>query len=122
MLVRSPYNPQLLTRYRLTPDVVDVIGMCTKNPAPMLPYLDLLRPFGQYWYVTITPYGREIEPYVPGKRQVLDSFRRLSDAVGRTGWAGGTIRCSSVKRIPWSVISGRFPIWRRHLPAIRRPW
>jgi hypothetical protein len=88
VLVRSPYNPQLLTRYRLTPDVVDVIGMCTKNPAPMLPHLHLLQPFGQYWYVTITPYGREIEPYVPGKRQVLDSFRRLSDAVGpnRVGW------------------------------------
>ena len=76
VLVRSPYNPQLLTRYRLTPDVVDVIGMCTKNPAPMLPHLHLLQPFGQYWYVTITPYGREIEPYVPGKRQVRKNRRR----------------------------------------------
>lgn len=88
VLVRNPYNPQRVTRYRLTPDVVDLIGFCTKNPAPMLPHLDLLRPFGQYWYVTVTPYGKEIEPHVPGKLQVLESFRRLSDAVGisRVGW------------------------------------
>ena len=88
VLARNPYNPTSVTRYRLTPDVVDLIGFCTKNPAPMLPYMDLLRPFGQYWFVTITPYGREIEPRVPGKLQALDSFKRLSDIVGvdSVGW------------------------------------
>ena len=88
VLVRSPYDPTLVTRYRLTPDVVDLIGFCTKNPAPMLDHMDLLEPFGQYWHVAITPYGRDIEPHVPGKRQVLDSFRRLSDRVGahRVAW------------------------------------
>jgi len=88
VLVRNPYDPQRVTRYRLTPDVVDLIGFCTKNPAPFLPYMELLQPFGQYWHVTITPYGREIEPCVPDKRQVIDSFRRLSVLVGahRVGW------------------------------------
>ena len=88
VLVRNPYNPRSVTRYRLDPEVVDLIGFCTKNPAPMLPHMDLLRPFGQYWYVTVTPYGKDIEPHVPPKLQVLESFRRLSDAVGadRVGW------------------------------------
>ena len=88
VLVRIPYNPRSVTRYRLSPEVVDLIGFCTKNPAPMLPHMDLLRPYGQFWYVTITPYGKEIEPGVPDKREVLDSFRRLSDIVGqdRMGW------------------------------------
>ena len=88
VLVRNPYNPVSVTRYRLSPDVVDLIGFCTKNPAPMLPRMDLLREYGQYWYVTITPYGKEIEPRVPDKREVLDSFRRLSDIIGpdRIGW------------------------------------
>ncbi len=88
VLVRNPYNLKSVTRYRLTPDVVDIIGFCTKNPAPMLPHIDLLEPFGQYWYVTITPYGKDIEPHVPGKLQTLDNFKRLSDAVGRhrVGW------------------------------------
>ena len=89
VLVRNPYNPQRVARYRLTPDVVDLIGFCTKNPAPMLRHMELLRPFGQYWYVTITPYGRDIEPHVPDKLKVLESFRQLSDLVGadRVGWS-----------------------------------
>ncbi len=54
----------------------------------MLPYMDRLKPFGQYWYVTITPYGKDIEPNVPDKLEVLESFKKLSDIVGahRIGW------------------------------------
>lgn len=86
--VRNPYNPQQVSRYRLDPCVVDVIGFCTKNPEPMFPYMDLLRDYGQYWFVTITPYGRDIEPNVPDKHHLLDVFRRLSDTVGvnAIGW------------------------------------
>ena len=86
--VRNPYNPAQVSRYRLDPSVVDAIGFCTKNPAPMFPHMDLLKDYGQYWFVTITPYGREIEPNVPDKRRVLDDFRRLSDRVGvdAVGW------------------------------------
>ena len=47
VLVRNPYNPHSVTRYRLSPDVVDLIGFCTKNPAPMFRYIDLLQPYGQ---------------------------------------------------------------------------
>ena len=88
VLVRNPYNPKSVIRYRLTPDVVDLVGFCTKNPAPMLLYMDLLEPFGQWWYVTITPYGKDIEPNVPDKLKVLESFRQLSKIVGadRMGW------------------------------------
>ena len=86
--VRNPYNPNQVSRYRLDPSVVDVIGFCTKNPAPMFPYMELLRDFGQYWFVTITPYGREIEPNVPDKQRVLEDFKRLSHIVGvdSIGW------------------------------------
>ena len=88
VLVRNPYNPKSVIRYRLTPDVVDLVGFCTKNPAPMLPYMDLLEPFGQWWYVTITPYDKDIEPNVPDKLKVLESFRQLSEIIGadRMGW------------------------------------
>lgn len=82
VLVRNPYDPQSVTRYAINPDVVDLIGFCTKNPAPMLPRMELLRPYGQYWFVTITPYGPEIEPHVPPKAQVLQDFTTLSKIVG----------------------------------------
>ena len=84
----TPYNPHQVSRYRLDPSVVDVIGFCTKNPAPMFPHMDLLAKYGQYWFVSLTPYGRDIEPNVPDKHQLIDDFKRLSDTVGidSVGW------------------------------------
>lgn len=88
VLVRNPYNPAQVTKYSLLPDVVDLIAFCTKNPAPMLKYMDLLKSYGQYWFVTITPYGKDIEPNVPDKEIVMEDFKRLSDCVGvdSVGW------------------------------------
>ncbi len=82
VLARNPYYPSQVSRYRLTPEVVDCLIFCTKNPEPMLGRLGEIRAFGQLWFVTITPYGKEIEPHVPDKDSVLESFKRLSDAVG----------------------------------------
>ena len=56
VLVRNPYNPKLVTKFKLNPNVVDVIGFCTKNPKPMFQYLDELKPFGQFWYISITGF------------------------------------------------------------------
>ncbi|MBR6397203.1 MAG: DUF1848 domain-containing protein [Lachnospiraceae bacterium] len=86
--VRNPYNPNQVSRYRLDPSVVDVLGFCTKNPEPMFKYMDLLKDYGQYWFVTITPYGRDIEPNVPDKHKLLDDFKKLSEMLGpyRVAW------------------------------------
>ena len=86
--VRNPYDPSQVSRYRLDPTVVDVIGFCTKDPTPMFPYMDLLKNYGQYWFVTITPYGRDMEPNVPYKHRLLEDFKRLSEQVGVSaiGW------------------------------------
>ena len=98
VLVRNPYNPIQVTRYQITPDVVDLISFCTKNPAPMLPHLEELKEYGQYWYVTITPYGKEIEPHVPPKETVMEDFIRLSQTVGKqsVGWRYDPIFISDV--------------------------
>ncbi len=86
--VRNPYYPEQVSRYRLDPSVVDCIGFCTKNPAPMFPYMDLLKDYGQYWFVTITPYGRDVEPNVKDKHELLEDFKKLSETVGvnSIGW------------------------------------
>lgn len=88
VLVRNPYNPSSVTKYRINPEVVDLITFCTKNPAPMLEHFDALEPYGQYWFVTITPYGKDIEPNVPDKKQVIEDFKALSKSVGIdcVGW------------------------------------
>ncbi|MFR1725753.1 DUF1848 domain-containing protein [Emergencia timonensis] len=88
VFARNPYNQQQVTRYLLDPEVVDCISFCTKNPAPMLPGLAQLSAFRQFWAVTITPYGRDIEPRVPAKEVVMESFCCLSEKVGlnRISW------------------------------------
>lgn len=80
--VRNPYYPSQVQRYQLSPEVVDCLVFCTKNPAPMLPRMSKLAQFRQFWGVTITPYGKEIEPNVPDKDEVMDSLIQLSKLVG----------------------------------------
>lgn len=76
--VRNPYFPEQVTVYRLDPAVVDCIVFCTKNPRPMLAQIAGIDAFGQYWFVTITPYGEEIEPHVPDPAQVIADVRALA--------------------------------------------
>lgn len=70
VLARNPYNREQITSYQLNTEVVDCIVFCTKNPAPMLKRLDEISQFGQMWFVTITPYGKEIESNVPNKEEI----------------------------------------------------
>ncbi len=82
VLVRNPYDPQHVTKYLLTPDVVDIMAFCSKNPKPLVPYLSEFDAFHPFWFVTINPYGPEIEPNVPPVDNVLETFKRISDHVG----------------------------------------
>ncbi|MDO4493678.1 MAG: DUF1848 family protein [Clostridia bacterium] len=88
VLTRNPYRADQVLKYRLDPKVVDILCFCTKNPKPMLPHIPELDKFRQFWFVTWTPYGKEIEPHVPDKSAVLESIRSLSAAVGAkaVGW------------------------------------
>ena len=88
VLVRNPYYLNQVTKYNLSPDVVDCLAFCTKNPEPMLEYLNELDKYKQYWFVTITPYGKDIEPNVPNKKRVIESFKKLSEHIGvdSIGW------------------------------------
>ncbi len=82
VLVRNPYFKEQVIRYRLDPAVVDCLNFCTKNPMPMLGRMGEIADFGQMWFVTVTPYGKEIEPFVPDKDRVLEAVKELSRIVG----------------------------------------
>lgn len=47
--VRNPFNPAQVARVSLAPEAVDGIVLWTKNPAPMLPKLGLLKPYPFYF-------------------------------------------------------------------------
>ena len=82
VLVRNPYYPKNVTKFILSPDVVDVIGFCTKNPRPMFQYLDLIKEFGQFWYISITGFNKDMEPNVPSIDEVISDFKYLSNKIG----------------------------------------
>ena len=83
--VHNPYYGEQVTRYRLSKDVLDCIVFCTKNPTPILPHLEELKQvgIGLYFFVTITPYEKDVEPNVPEKEKVIESFIELSNSLGK---------------------------------------
>lgn len=85
VLARNPHNPAQVGRIPLTPDVVDGVVFWSKDPAPLLPYLDELDRMGHRYYFqfTLTPYGRQLEPGLRPKSEIFETFLRLSRRIGR---------------------------------------
>lgn len=68
----------------LKPEDVGGYVFWTKNPAPLLDRLDKLGDTPFYFQFTLTSYGRDVEPGIPSKGQVLvPLFQRLSRQLGR---------------------------------------
>lgn len=80
--VRNPFAPHQILRLDCSPSQVDAVIFITKNPTPILDKMDVFREYAVGFQVTVTPYGPEIEPGLPDKRIVLDSFRKLADRLG----------------------------------------
>ena len=73
--VRNPFYPKLVSRIYF--ENVDLLVFCTKNPLPILNYLDKIRiPF--LFQVTITPYHKEIEHNIieRNRHHIIRSFPR----------------------------------------------
>lgn len=84
LYVRNPMNPHQISRIDLSPEVVDCIVFWTKNPLPMLDRLDELKDYRYYFQFTLTGYGKDVEPYVPHKKEtMIPAFQRLSKQIGK---------------------------------------
>ncbi|MBC8535426.1 DUF1848 domain-containing protein [Feifania hominis] len=81
---RNPLFPNRVTRYELSPDVVDCVVFCSKNYEPILADLPQITDrFHTYFHYTITAYGRDVEPGVPSIEQSVKTLKKLSNLVGR---------------------------------------
>ena len=50
----------------------------------MLPKLDELNDYKYYFQFTLTGFGRDIEPYVPHKREtIIPTFQKLAAKIGK---------------------------------------
>lgn len=83
VLVRNPLNAKQMKNVSLAPGDVDFIVFWTKNPAPMLDRLHLLKDYHYYFQFTLTPYDKDIEPHLPPKTEIIDTFLKLSGKIGK---------------------------------------
>ena len=83
-LVRNPMVKNVVYRIDLSPKNVDALIFVTKNPQPAIPYLKEIASMGYLalFQVTITPYGKDLEPGVPFKADVADAFKEISSRIG----------------------------------------
>jgi DNA modification methylase/DNA repair photolyase len=81
-LVKTELDSKIQKVY-LTPDDVRCFVFWTKNPGPMLDRLHELDQYKYYFHFTLTPYGRDIEKNLPLKEELIETFIRLSERIGK---------------------------------------
>ena len=82
VLVRNPMNYRQVSKVYLNPSDIDCIVFWTKDPTNILERLDMLNNYFYYFHVTITGYDKVLEPNVPTKEKIIQSFQELSRKVG----------------------------------------
>jgi hypothetical protein len=82
--VPNPVNRAQASRISLRPEDVDAIVFWTRNPRPLMPYLDELDSRGYRYYVqyTILDYPRELDPKCPSAETAVQAFRDLAARLG----------------------------------------
>jgi hypothetical protein len=85
VLIRNPFNKKKIYKVSLRSKVLDLIVFWTKNPDNMLPLLREIDNFEvpYYFLFTVTSYGNELETNLPSKKRIIETFKRLSDFIGR---------------------------------------
>ena len=84
-LVRNPVSRTTVHRVDLSRRNVDCIVFMTKDPRPMVPHMGEIASMGHVcvFQVTMTPYGRDMEPGVGFKADISDACADLADRIGR---------------------------------------
>ncbi|WAM36190.1 DUF1848 domain-containing protein [Caldicellulosiruptor acetigenus] len=81
-MYRNPMRPTQVFAVSLHPKDVDAIVFWTKNPKNFLDKLKYLDEYIYYFQFTITPYAQDLEPGIPNKDEVIETFIKLSDMIG----------------------------------------
>lgn len=81
--VVNPMNLKQVSKIELTPETVDCFVFWTKNAKPMLNRLDELKDYNYYFQYTITGYQSDVEKGVLNKKEVINTFKELSEKIGK---------------------------------------
>jgi len=82
--VPNPLNYHQLSFVPLIPEEVAAIVFWSKNPAPLMKYLDEIdeRGYRYYFQFTLNDYPEEFEPGLPSINERIGTFKKLSDRLG----------------------------------------
>jgi len=98
--IKNPFNPSQVRRCSLLPQDVDIIVFWSKNPAPLMPYLDELDSMGYRYYFqfTLNDYPKLLEPNLPPLEERIGTFKEISRKLGPAGvvWRWDPIVISTV--------------------------
>ncbi|MEG2266181.1 MAG: DUF1848 domain-containing protein [Acinetobacter sp.] len=103
--VRNPMYASQVSRYSLSPEIVDGIVFWTKDPAPMLKRLDAFSDYNYYFQFSLTPYGKDIESNLPNKHELIKTFKELSSRIGsdRINWRYDPILLNSKYSMEYQI-------------------
>lgn len=85
VLNKNPFNANQIKKVSLKPFDVDAIIFWTRNPKPLMKYLQELdsRELNYYFQYTITGYPKSLEKNVPNTYKAIETFTELSEKIGK---------------------------------------
>lgn len=83
--VINPFNRKQVSKLELNNKTVDCFVFWTKDPEPMIDNLGILdkKGFNYYFQFTITAYQKDIEVGLRKKNDIVNTFRKLSQTIGK---------------------------------------
>ena len=106
VMVRNPIDPHKISRIALTPDVVDFIVFWTKNPQPIMPYLEEIREISPFYFqYTLNGYEKDIEPGMGAIEERMKTFCNLAERIGdgKVIWRYDPILLSDKYTVDWHI-------------------
>lgn len=101
----NPFNHNQVRRVSLSPEDVDVFIFWSKNPAPMLDYLDRLKGLGYRYYFqyTLNSYPKYFEPNIPELDSRINTFKRICEKGGNVIWRYDPIILSNKTPVTYHI-------------------
>jgi DNA repair photolyase len=108
VMVRNPMNYHQISKIELNPKLIDFIVFWTKNPLPLLPYIDeISNKYSFYFQYTLNSYGRDIERNISSIDSRINTFKELSKKIGNEKiiWRYDPIAISDKYTLDWHIKS-----------------
>lgn len=103
----NPFNSKQVAAFSLRAEHVEAVCFWTKNPRPLMQFLDELDEKGLHYYFqfTLNPYDKTIEPYLPPFHERIATFRELAGRIGaeKVVWRYDPVILSGMTPVSWHL-------------------